>query len=123
MEQITWDAAEAWVRNHTLEHEKIYLLGTGGNINKLHKIAFIKENRPISYLTLSALYKQLDMLTYEERIVNFGLNPDRSDVILPAAKVFIKALKWSGAKVIYVPKIGLSDGMIRELYKSKQPLF
>ena len=119
VEQITLDEAEAWIRRHTLMHEKIYLLGTGGNINKLHNIANINDNSPLSYLTLNALYNQLDALTYEERIVNLGLNPDRSDVILLAAKLFIKILNWSGAKDIYVPKVGLSDGMIRELYKRK----
>jgi exopolyphosphatase/guanosine-5'-triphosphate,3'-diphosphate pyrophosphatase len=115
----TWQAAETWVKTHTQAHDKIYLLGTGGNINKLHKMAGIKEGRPLSYLTLSALYNQLSALTYEERIIKLGLNPDRSDVILPASKLFIKTLHWSGAKVIYVPKVGLSDGMIRELCKNK----
>ena len=119
VEQVTLDEAETWVRRHTHMHERIYLLGTGGNINKLHKIANINDNSPISYLTLKALYNQLDALTYEERIVDLGLNPDRSDVILLAAKLFIKILNWSGAKDIYVPKVGLSDGMIRELYKRK----
>lgn len=119
VEQVTLDEAETWVRRHTHMHERIYLLGTGGNINKLHKIANINDNSPISYLTLKALYNQLDALTYEERIVDLELNPDRSDVILLAAKLFIKILNWSGAKDIYVPKVGLSDGMIRELYKRK----
>ena len=119
VEQVTLDEAEAWVRRNTLVHERISLLGTGGNINKLHKIANINDNGPLSYLTLNTLYNQLDALTYEERIVDLGLNPDRSDVILLAAKLFIKILNWSGAKDIYVPKVGLSDGMIRELYKRK----
>jgi len=115
----TWQAAEEWVNEHTQGHEKIYLLGTGGNINKLHKMAGIKDDRPISYLTLNALSNKLNLLTYEERIVKLGLNPDRSDVILPATKLFLKTLNWSGAKDIYVPKVGLSDGMIRELCKNK----
>jgi len=115
----TWQAAEEWVNEHTQDHEKIYLLGTGGNINKLHKMAGIKDDRPISYLTLNALSNKLNLRTYEERIVKLGLNPDRSDVILPAAKLFLKTLNWSGAKDIYVPKVGLSDGMIRELCKNK----
>ncbi len=115
----TWQASEEWVNEHTQGHEKIYLLGTGGNINKLHKMAGIKDDRPISYLTLNALSNKLNLLTYEERIVKLGLNPDRSDVILPAAKLFLKTLNWSGAKDIYVPKVGLSDGMIRELCKNK----
>lgn len=115
----TWQAAEAWVKKHTSEHEKIYLLGTGGNINKLYKMAGIKEGRPLSYLTLSSLFNQLNCLTYEERIIKIGLNPDRSDVIIPATKLFLKILNWSGAKVIYVPKVGLCDGMIKELYQNK----
>ncbi len=115
----TWKAAEAWVKLHSASHEKIYLLGTGGNINKLHKMAGIKEGRPMSFLTLSSLYNKLSALTYEERIYKLGLNPARSDVIIPAATLFLKTLNWSGAKVIYVPKVGLSDGMIRELCKNK----
>jgi exopolyphosphatase/guanosine-5'-triphosphate,3'-diphosphate pyrophosphatase len=79
----------------------------------------LKKVVPLTYFTLSAMYAKLNNLTYEERIIDLGLNPDRSDVILPAAKIFLKTLKWSGAKVIYVPKVGLSDGMISELCKKK----
>ena len=115
-----WEHAQRWVKEKTKEYNKIYLLGTGGNINKLHKIAGIKDNRPITFLTLNAIYARLSKMTYEERIVELGLNPDRSDVILPAAKLFLRTLNWSGAKVVYVPKVGLSDGMIRELCKKKK---
>jgi exopolyphosphatase/guanosine-5'-triphosphate,3'-diphosphate pyrophosphatase len=115
-----WEHAQKWVKEKTKEYNKIYLLGTGGNINKLHKIAGIKDNRPITFLTLNAIYARLSKMTYEERIVELGLNPDRSDVILPAAKLFLRTLNWSGAKVVYVPKVGLSDGMIRELCKKKK---
>ena len=115
-----WEHAQKWVKEKTKEYNKIYLLGTGGNINKLHKIAGIKDNRPITFLTLNAIYARLSKMTYEERIVELGLNPDRSDVILPAAKLFLRTLNWSGAKVVYVPKVVLSDGMIRELCKKKK---
>ena len=114
-----WHYAEKWVKEKTSENQKIYLLGTGGNINKLHKMANIKDNRPITYLTLNALYSKLSKMTFEERIVELGLNPDRSDVILPAAQLFLRTLNWCGSKVIYVPKVGLSDGMIHELCKNK----
>lgn len=116
----TWNEVERWVKEHTASYSKIYLLGTGGNINKLHKMANVKDNRPITFLTLNAMYNRLKELTYDERIVELGLNPDRSDVIIPAAELFLKTLQWSGAKVVYVPKVGLSDGMIRELYKNKK---
>ena len=72
-----WERSEAWVKSHTKDYSKVYLLGTGGNINKLHKMAGIKDSRPITYLTLSALYVRLSKLTYEERIIKYGLNPDR----------------------------------------------
>ena len=120
VEADTWKQVEQWVKKNTAPYPKIYLLGTGGNINKLHKMANVKDHRPITYLTLNAIYNQLKLLTYEERIVDLWLNPDRSDVIIPATELFIKTLRWSGAKVIYVPKVGLSDGMIRELYKNKK---
>jgi exopolyphosphatase/guanosine-5'-triphosphate,3'-diphosphate pyrophosphatase len=118
-DQNIWNQLEIWIKKYTNIYSKIYLLGTGGNINKLHKIANLKENRPITFLTLSLIYNKLKGLTYEERIVELELNPDRSDVIMPATQLFLKILEWSGAKVIYVPKVGLSDGMIRELYKTK----
>jgi len=114
-----WHHAEKWVKEKISDNQKIYLLGTGGNINKLHKMANIKDNRPITYLTLNALYSKLSKMTFEERIIELGLNPDRSDVILPAAQLFLRTLNWSGSKVIYVPKVGLSDGMIHELCKNK----
>ena len=120
MSEDLWERSEAWVKSNTKDYSKVYLLGTGGNINKLHKMAGIKDSRPITYLTLSALYVRLSKLTYEERIIKYGLNPDRSDVILPAAMLFLRTLKWTGAKVVYVPKVGLSDGMIRELCKTKK---
>ncbi len=116
-----WQEVKAWIEKHTEHFSKIYILGTGGNINKLYKMAGIKEGKPISFLTLNAIYEKLSKMSYEERIVNLELNPDRSDVILPATQIYLKALRWSGAKVIYVPQMGLSDGMIRAMVK-KHPI-
>ena len=56
-------------------------------------------------------------MSYDERILKYNLNLDRADVILPALEIYLKALKWSGASKVYVPKIGLSDGMIKDMYK------
>ena len=114
----TWYKAKEWVITCTKPYKNIFLLGTGGNINKLHKISKNKENQPLTYNELKKIYKNLNSLSYEERIIEFALNQDRSDVIIPATKLFLKIFEWSGAKVVYVPRVGLSDGMIKELYKN-----
>ena len=68
---------------------------------------------------LNAQFTALNNLSYEERISDLGLNADRADVIIPALKVYLNAMKWSGARNIYVPKIGLSDGIVKALYYGK----
>ena len=113
----TWDKAKKWVTTNTKPFTNIFLLGTGGNINKLHKIANNNENKPLTYRKLRKIYKKLNSLSYEERIIKFALNQDRSDVIIPATELFLKIFEWSGAKEVYVPRVGLSDGMIKELCK------
>ena len=115
----TWIMAKKWVTTNTRPFTNIFLLGTGGNINKLHKISNIKENKPITYDKLRKIYENLKSLSYEERIIKFALNQDRSDVIIPATELFLKIFEWSGAREVYVPKVGLSDGMIKELCKTK----
>jgi len=75
--------------------------------------------RPLSLIYLKAHYQFLKKMSYEDRIIELGLNPDRADVIIPATKIFISAMKWSGAHKIYVPKIGLADGIIKRLYYNK----
>lgn len=112
-----WEEIQAWIEKYTQEYSKLALLGSGGNINKLFKIAGIKEGRPLSFIKLNSLYNELVQLDYNERILQFELNPDRSDVIIPATQIYLKALQWSGCSEIYVPKIGLSDGMIKVLYQ------
>ena len=119
VENFIWNELEEWVKSNTKGYSKIFLLGTGGNINKLHKLANIKDHSPITLSAIKQIYYNLKKFNYEERIVKLGLNPDRSDVIIPAAELFLKIFEWSGAKFIYVPRAGLSDGMIRELYKTK----
>lgn len=117
-----WVEIQRWIEQNTKGYTKLSLLGSGGNINKLFKIAGIKEGRPLSFIKLNTLYSELNQLTYEERIVQWELNPDRSDVIIPATQIYLKALQWSGASEIYVPKIGLADGMIKVLYaENKKP--
>ena len=113
-----WKEIKKWVVGHTKEYKKIAVLGTGGNINKLVKLTSTKEGKPLSLVALSSIYHQLQSLTYEERILQFELNPDRADVILPATRIYLRAMGWCGATRIYIPKAGLADGMIQEMFES-----
>ena len=112
-----WLEIEKWIKMNTKGIEKIQLLGSGGNINKVFKLSNIKDGNPITYFNLKSFYQDLKKLSYEERILRYNLNLDRADVILPALEIYLKALKWSGATKVFVPKIGLSDGMIKMMYK------
>ena len=113
-----WIGIEKWIKKNSKKFQKITLMGSGGNINKLFKLSNIKEGKPLSKIKLSQLFKLLEELNYEERVLKFDLNPDRADVIVPAARIYLKALEWSGGQNIYVPRFGLSDGMIKYMYKN-----
>ena len=113
-----WKAIQGWIEKNAKPYRKITLIGSGGNINKLFKLSNIKEGKPLSLIKLNQIYLELESLTYEERLLKFELNPDRADVIIPAAKIYLKSLEWSGGQKIYVPKFGLTDGMIKYMYKN-----
>ena len=112
----TFKKMEHWVKENTLKYRKISLIGSGGNINKLFKLSGRAEGAPISYIYLNAQYQFLKKMSYGDRITELSLNPDRADVIIPATKIYLSAMKWSGARKIHVPKIGLADGIIKSLY-------
>ncbi len=112
-----WIAIKNWIKKNSKKYDKITLMGSGGNINKLFRLSNIKDGKPLSKIKLNQLYMDLFSLSYEERIISYGLNTDRADVIVPAAKIYLKALEWSGGQKIYVPSFGLSDGMIKYIYK------
>lgn len=111
-----WVEVEKWVKQQTKPYTKISLIGSGGNINNIFKGSGRKLGKPLSYLYLSSYYQLLNSLTYEDRISQLGLNTDRADVIIPATKIYLSAMKWSRSKSVHVPKIGLSDGIIKSLY-------
>lgn len=113
---IVWTEIEKWIKNTTADYDNITLIGSGGNINKLFKLSEKHQDTPLSYVYLNAQYQKLNAMTYEERISEMGLNPDRADVIIPATRIYLNAMKWSGARQIYVPKIGLSDGIVKAMY-------
>jgi exopolyphosphatase/guanosine-5'-triphosphate,3'-diphosphate pyrophosphatase len=114
-----WDQMKDWIKNNTQKYGHVTLLGTGGNINSTYKYSGKKIGTPLNYKYLIAYFNKVKAFSYDDRIVELGMNPDRADVIIPALKIYIFAMKWSGAECIYVPKVGLSDGIIRSLYNEK----
>ncbi|OZV68709.1 Ppx/GppA phosphatase family protein [Winogradskyella aurantia] len=112
----TWLELEKWIKENTKQYYKIELIGSGGNINKIFKVSGKDLGKPLTFFYLSSYYQMLQNYSYEERITKLNLNQDRADVIIPATRIYLSAMKWSGAKDIYVPKIGLSDGIIKSIY-------
>jgi len=112
----TWLELESWIKLNIKDYDKIDLIGSGGNINKIFKISGKKQSSPLTYFYLTSFYNKMQSYSYDERITELDLNQDRADVIIPATRIYLSAMKWSGAKDIYVPKIGLSDGIIKSIY-------
>lgn len=116
---VVWDEIEKWIKTNTADYEEVTLIGSGGNINKLFKMSGKQQEKPLSYIYINSQYAFLNSLTYEQRIAELGLNSDRADVIIHATRIYLNAMKWSGARQIYVPKIGLSDGIVKAMYYGK----
>lgn len=117
-----WTEIQNWIKSTIANYPNIQMIGSGGNINKLFKMSGKPQGEP---LTVTYLNQQLHLLTamsYEQRITDLGLNIDRADVIIPAIQIYVNAMKWSGAKHIYVPKIGLSDGIVKAMYNNNSGL-
>lgn len=106
-----------WLKEVASPFSPIAVIGSGGNINKIHKILGKKENEPLHYVEMKILYDQLKEMSYESRIKNLGLNSYRADVIMPAMKLFLTVGKVCKIDEVIVPKIGLADGIIHQLYK------
>ncbi len=105
-----------WLKSNIDIDDKIKLFATGGNINKIQSMTGSKSGKPISYLSIKDLSNILTEFNYQERMVKFDLNPDRADVIIPALKIFISTMEFVKANKIFVPKVGLVDGIINEIF-------
>lgn len=107
-----------WLKTTLEQHPEPILIGSGGNINKFQKLIDNKAGKPIGLKKLQEIHDKLSLLTYEERLTGINLCPHRADVIVPAMDIFITIMKTVKAKKIIVPKTGLADGIIRQLYSN-----
>ncbi|MCW5520790.1 exopolyphosphatase [Aureitalea sp. L0-47] len=120
--ESVWDEVKDWIKKNTRKYEKVSCIGSGGNINSIYKHSEKKLGKPLSYFYLARFYDELKSYTYHERIFQLQMNPDRADVIIPATRIYLSAMKWSKSKNMFVPKIGLADGIIKSLYNEKVAL-
>ena len=112
-----WDAMKETIKLRTKGYKKIAAIGTGGNINKIFSLSKKKDGRPLSLELLKDYYKELSSYKLADRIKVYNLREDRADVIVPALMIYMNVMRWADADEIYVPKIGLADGLIQHLYE------
>lgn len=113
----TWSELKKWVKELSEKNQPSMLIATGGNINKLYKLCGLKDYALFEYADLKQMSKFIGKYTVDERITKLGLKPDRADVITHAAKIYLEVLDAANVKNTFVPKVGLADGIIYELYE------
>jgi exopolyphosphatase/guanosine-5'-triphosphate,3'-diphosphate pyrophosphatase len=113
----TWNQVKAFIKAGVKSYGPVEAIGTGGNINKVFSLSKRKEGKSLPLELLRDYYKELSAATLEERMHRYQLRTDRADVIVPALQIYISVMRWADAEEIFVPKIGLADGLIKMLYK------
>jgi exopolyphosphatase/guanosine-5'-triphosphate,3'-diphosphate pyrophosphatase len=117
-----WEHMKWFIKTHARDHQPLEAIGTGGNINKIFSISKRKEGKPLTIDLLKDYYKELSYTPLEERKHLYQFRDDRADVIVPALQLYISIMRWELADEIYVPKIGLADGLIKMLYHEQLAL-
>jgi len=112
-----WQEMKSWIEIHLKTSKDVLAIGSGGNINKLFKLNGARSDKKISLMELQQLFEKLEGYSYMERMIELGMRSDRADVIMPATRIFMKVMRWALIEEIYVPKFGLSDGIVRMLAK------
>ncbi len=111
-----WEDMKTSIKNVSKGQKAVVAIGSGGNINKVFSLSKRKDGKPLTLELLRDYHKELEAFPLEERIVRYNLRRDRADVIVPALSIYINAMRWAGAEEIYVPKIGLADGLVQHLW-------
>lgn len=118
-----WKRFDGWLAEVTERYHPTAVIGSGGNINKVHKMLEKRSREPIRTKELTTLYDKLRVLTVEQRMEQFYLNQSRAEVIVPALGIFTDVTRVCRIPTIYVPRQGLADGIIRKLYRQYNPQY
>jgi exopolyphosphatase/guanosine-5'-triphosphate,3'-diphosphate pyrophosphatase len=111
-----WEEMKNFIKSKLAGYHHITAIGSGGNINKIFSLSKRKEGKPLTLELLRNYYKEFSSITLAQRISLYKLKDDRADVIVPALLIYMNVMRWADAEEIFVPKIGLADGLIHILY-------
>ena len=118
MEDSLWEQMREFIRRGIKGHDNdVIAIGSGGNINKVFSLSKRKEGKPLPLELLKDYHRELSSFSVEDRIRIYKLKEDRADVIVPALSIYINVMRWANSPEIYVPKIGLADGLVQHLYE------
>ena len=115
VDDVEWQEMKRFMREFGKEYKNVTAIGSGGNINKIVALVNGKSSKVLTQQSIREIHKELESHSLEERMHRFGLKRDRADVIVPALLIYNHLMKWANIDEIYVPKIGLADGLIRHL--------
>jgi exopolyphosphatase/guanosine-5'-triphosphate,3'-diphosphate pyrophosphatase len=122
VDDAQWEEMKSSIKNVSKGQKAVIAIGSGGNINKVFSLSKRKDGKPLSLELLRDYHRELEAFPLEERIVRYNLRKDRADVIVPALSIYINAMRWAGADEIYVPKIGLADGLVQHLWEEMKTI-
>lgn len=114
-----WHSFKDWIKKSSEVYKDIIVIGSGGNASKILKISGKSTNQIIDYESLEKINSLINSMSFEQRVFKLQLNVDRADVIVPALNIYLKSLEYSNSKSFIVPRIGLADGVIRQIYDNK----
>lgn len=117
--ESTWKEMKSWIEKSIKKHQPELAIGTGGNINKLYKMCGLKDYKLFEYNQLEEINQFIEQHSIEERILKLGLKSDRADVITHAAKVYLTVLASANVDKMFIPKLGLADGVVYQLSERK----
>ncbi len=113
----TWELMKDIIKTLTKGQKEVVAIGSGGNINKIFSMSKRKDGKPLTLDLLKEYLRELSSVTLEDRIRLYSLRTDRADVIVPALQIYTNAMRWAGATEMYVPKIGLVDGLVQHMWE------
>jgi exopolyphosphatase/guanosine-5'-triphosphate,3'-diphosphate pyrophosphatase len=116
VKDATWDELKETLKDLSKEYDNLIGIGSGGNINKLFSISGTKNGHPLNSSTIKEIYEEMQALDVEERMHHYNIRQDRAEVLVPALTIYNSILKWANIEEVFVPKIGLADGLIHHLY-------